>query len=217
MRFSDFLDRPLGIGASVAVVGSSARLLENPLGNVIDSHDEVIRFNFAPSDRNNEFIGSRTTIRVIGMTLEDRHQENLRKIAKYENARVITKEANLHLLKGIFDEEKVFKFRDYKGVTKSALDRIAKRGLETTPQRLPPRTGLVVISILLAEIESRSGNIGLFGFDDELPTDEPWRQHYFTNKMRAGFKTDLSKKHCDPEVEISAVRFVGRLPFVRFF
>lgn len=55
----------LTIGEKVAVVGSSAILLEKEYGNIIDSYDTVIRFNRAPVKNFEKFVGSKTDIRVV--------------------------------------------------------------------------------------------------------------------------------------------------------
>jgi hypothetical protein len=47
-----------------AVVGSSGKLGLHSMGNKIDAHDAVIRFNTAPVQNYERFIGSRTDIRI---------------------------------------------------------------------------------------------------------------------------------------------------------
>jgi hypothetical protein len=51
---------------SVAVVSSSPALLDTGYGPLIDDHDIVIRFNFAPSRGYEDDVGSRTDIRIMG-------------------------------------------------------------------------------------------------------------------------------------------------------
>ena len=54
----------LSLGKKVAVIGSSANLLGSNKGEIIDSYDEVIRFNRAPTLKFENDVGSRTTLRV---------------------------------------------------------------------------------------------------------------------------------------------------------
>lgn len=59
----------IGLSGSVAVVGNSPKILGIGLGQEIDKHDEVIRFNGAViSDYVND-VGSKTTIVFVGIDL----------------------------------------------------------------------------------------------------------------------------------------------------
>jgi len=49
---------------NIAIVGSSSVLLDKELGGHIDSFDEVIRFNRAPTKSWEKHVGSKTTLRV---------------------------------------------------------------------------------------------------------------------------------------------------------
>ena len=53
---------------SCAVVGNSPLLLGQRAGPAIDSHDVVIRFNFAPTRGFEHAVGSKTSMRVMGKT-----------------------------------------------------------------------------------------------------------------------------------------------------
>ena len=55
----------LKIGPRVAIIGSSGKLEDSGLGEEIDSYDDVIRFNRAPTELYEEDVGSKTTIRVV--------------------------------------------------------------------------------------------------------------------------------------------------------
>tara|TARA_Y100000361_G_scaffold134050_1_gene132818 strand:- start:3511 stop:4260 length:750 start_codon:yes stop_codon:yes gene_type:complete len=52
-------------GKSCAIVGSSPKLLEQELGEEIDSHDYVVRFNLSRTDGYEKHTGSKTNFRVI--------------------------------------------------------------------------------------------------------------------------------------------------------
>lgn len=54
----------LVLSKNIAIVGSSSELLLKKRGNFIDDHDEVLRFNKAITDNYEEFVGSKTTLRV---------------------------------------------------------------------------------------------------------------------------------------------------------
>jgi alpha-N-acetyl-neuraminate alpha-2,8-sialyltransferase (sialyltransferase 8B)/alpha-N-acetyl-neuraminate alpha-2,8-sialyltransferase (sialyltransferase 8D) len=54
-----------GAFASCALVGSSPELLRGRMGEEIDAHELVMRFNNAPVGGFEELVGSRTTVRVV--------------------------------------------------------------------------------------------------------------------------------------------------------
>ena len=60
-----FVQPTLTIGSKVAIVGSSAILLEKEYGDIIDGYGTVIRFNRAPVIGYEKFVGSRTDLRVV--------------------------------------------------------------------------------------------------------------------------------------------------------
>lgn len=59
-----YITPDLYISENLAIVASSSRLLDSTYGDMIDSFDEVVRFNRAPTTNFEEFVGSKTTIRV---------------------------------------------------------------------------------------------------------------------------------------------------------
>ena len=54
----------LNASENIAVVASSPRLLTTEYGEFIDSFDDVVRFNRAPTDGYEKHVGAKTTIRV---------------------------------------------------------------------------------------------------------------------------------------------------------
>ncbi len=56
---------PFDDKSSCAVVGGSTSLLHNKSGSLIDNHQVVIRMNAQPVKSFEEFVGSRTTIRLL--------------------------------------------------------------------------------------------------------------------------------------------------------
>ncbi len=55
----------LNISENLAIIGSSAKMLQNKAGEEIDSFDDVIRFNRAPTAGFEDSVGSKTTLRVV--------------------------------------------------------------------------------------------------------------------------------------------------------
>ena len=58
------IDPALSIDDNLIIVASSAKVLEESKGSIIDGFTDVIRFNRAPIGGHEKFIGSKTTIRV---------------------------------------------------------------------------------------------------------------------------------------------------------
>ena len=73
---------PINFSRDVAVVGSSKDLLNSSYGTEIDSHEEVIRFNRAGTERFERQVGSRTTLRVVNFhTFQSFWPESVRNTA----------------------------------------------------------------------------------------------------------------------------------------
>lgn len=60
-----YVEPTLELHEGVAIVGSSGTLKDNDYGGIIDTHDEVIRFNRAPTATYEGIVGSKTTLRVV--------------------------------------------------------------------------------------------------------------------------------------------------------
>ena len=78
------------IHKSCAIVGSSGRLLSTNYGELIDSHDYVIRFNQATTEGYEDHVGSKTNSRVVNchvvnslMPLES-NQHNIETFSKFD-------------------------------------------------------------------------------------------------------------------------------------
>lgn len=66
--------------SSVAIVGSSGALKGTDYGSIIDSYNEVIRFNRAPTDGYESKVGKKTTLRVANThVFRNRKSEDLKK------------------------------------------------------------------------------------------------------------------------------------------
>ena len=53
------------LSESIMIIGSSSCILNNKLGKVIDAYDDVIRFNRAKLKNYEDYVGTKTTLRVI--------------------------------------------------------------------------------------------------------------------------------------------------------
>ena len=64
------------VDTKVAIVGSSSSILNKNNGKVIDSFDEIIRFNRAITSRYEEHVGTKTTLRIINNNIFSRTPES---------------------------------------------------------------------------------------------------------------------------------------------
>ena len=64
-EFAVFNGSSLDLGEDIAVIGSSGRLRDNPLGAEIDEHEHIVRFNRAPMAGWEDMVGSRETVRCM--------------------------------------------------------------------------------------------------------------------------------------------------------
>ena len=79
-----FISGDLSLSTSCAIVGNSGKILNYEHGNLIDSHDVVIRFNGAKTNGYLKHSGGKTTIRIMNchyiLNLEDenyfKHQKS---------------------------------------------------------------------------------------------------------------------------------------------
>jgi hypothetical protein len=66
INFSNPFDKMVNKYHKIAVVGNSENIKNNKFGGLIDNHDFIIRFNRAPISNFEEYVGSRTDLRVCG-------------------------------------------------------------------------------------------------------------------------------------------------------
>lgn len=160
----------LSLSPKVAVVGSSGRLLKTKHGKKIDSYDDVIRFNRAPTKGWEKHCGSKTTLRVLNHPTFvnaplKRWKDNQYFVKNLKNQRLLVYGITLGRIKErdehTHSSNKIYCLSDYKKLT-------SKYGLPSDPT--------AGFSTIVCLIESGI-TPHLFGMDFEpRPRDHYWHE-----------------------------------------
>lgn len=181
------------LGDNIIVVGSSNSVLLKELGTSIDSYDNIFRFNRAPVEKYEPFVGSRTTHRfcnnhvVLNTFIEGQDMEFLPSL----RGEIIISDHLLkpHIFHKTFDEscsiERIDRTVEFERrfITLSSNPEFVKLGRYPAHQ---PSAGLGIICFLL----NRKKKVTIYGFDVENP-DPTSSPHYWWKKGKAGKYHDL--------------------------
>ncbi|WP_372737912.1 glycosyltransferase family 29 protein [Neptunomonas sp.] len=94
------IEPSLELSTSVAVVGNSPKILGRKLGEEIDSHDDVIRFNGALIEDYAVDVGRKTTIEFIGIDIAYLFSPPYKRPSKDE---LVNEDVRLHNARKIFE------------------------------------------------------------------------------------------------------------------
>lgn len=201
-----FVSPNLLIQDTVVIVGSSSSIL-NINGQEIDAFDTVIRFNRAPTAGYENFVGKKTSIRVLNNHVFDnvnikkrgysnQPQNFIKKIKNSEILRIGPHLANYKKVKKFSKKNNIVYFFDYKKIPD--LKRIV--GYESEHNM---SVGTVCISLLLvSEIK-----INIVGFDlDMRDTTHYWETR--PNKMSKYHDQSYEKKWLKNKVEKNLINVI---------
>ena len=196
MKSLVFITPKLSLSGKVAVVASSAKLKEWNCGGEIDSYEEVIRFNRAPLEGYEKWVGSKTTLRVVNnhvfanKELDSKVWTNQPKdfVRNLRDTRIVyfgpdyspwnNKEKNTHKSCKLF----LFNYRRQHEM-KAYLD-------FREPKNLSVGLGIIAV-LLMSEIKP-----SLYGFDVEQ-SDSYARSHYWEDRPPQGdFHSVSSEAGC---------------------
>ena len=199
----------LYLNGSVAIIGSSGNLLDQNHGLLIDSYDNVIRFNRAEiSDRYSSSVGSKTTLRVLNNHVFD--NIDITKYGYTNSPKNFAKKLrNTNILyagpddgpwsrrnKNIHKSNTLFKF-DY-----SKLEKL-KQIME-----IKTDTNLQVGTIMIALCILSNKKPHLFGFD----LNKVKRTHYYENRP-----SEPNYQIHSPDMEMKAIKRLANNSKIKIF
>lgn len=189
MKELKYVKHNLILSDNIAIVGSSGRLKEANSGSLIDSYDDVIRFNRAPVDSYTNMVGSKTTLYVVNNHVfgnVDAHKDGFTKQPQYFVKNLINQRI-------LFVGPDLKPWSDRKIHTNSScklflydysFSDALKVKFGYSPEKNP---GVGMIFIFLCLVSGLTPN--LFGFD----IDDRERDHYWET-MSVGGCHDIKKE-----------------------
>ena len=168
---------------SVAVVGSSGHLLERNYASLIDSHDAVIRFNQARVKGYEDYVGGKTTHRIVnthtflGTSGNNRFPNNDPMfVPKLENQTII-------LIRPVPNPQ--LKLRSPNNPVIVISDEFWNFSRQTLQNKKDPSAGF--LGVLLAV--QTAAKVNVFGFDQENST---YKKHYWEEVKALGNHHDFN-------------------------
>jgi hypothetical protein len=156
----------------IAIVGSSGILLNHKLGDEINNHDFIVRFNAAPTGGFEEFVGNRTDFRCMnthtyaGTTDRSRftmYDHNF--LDKLENQTILTHNKNLTKSKKIRDNNTVVE------ISKNFFSKVTKMG--NCPEASTGMWGVYIFTHF-------TNKINLYGFTHH---SDKWENRHYWEKI----------------------------------
>ena len=173
--------KPLELNGSVAMVGNSDALLGRGLGEAIDSHDNVIRFNLC--DLNPKYkhdVGSKIDYCLFSLNISTHKyphskQEHLRFVQLCRKTSIICYPDHTKNVRK-FNRKPYIKTIEYAQINQ-VYRQLLGPGAIQFPQNHHPRNGIKLLACLICE----GIRPVLYGFDLE---DRGENKHYFDNELQ---------------------------------
>ena len=157
---------------SVALVGSSGCVLDSEYGQMIDSHDTIIRFNAARVAGYEKYVGSRTDIRIMNGHCFAGTSDPVR--FEKHDPNFISSLRNEHFfVKGYNGPE--FHRGVLSNLNKNHINFLSERYIQWCGSFLERHASVGFIGLMIAV--TASDNIAVFGFDHGQIEDS--RRHYW--------------------------------------
>lgn len=184
---------------TVAVIGNAASSFDKELGKLIDQHDLVVRLNLLIPLGYEKYLGSKTNIRVLGSTLQERHISQLQRLDK--STLLLTTSKNMQILKP-FSIKSVFYNKRLPMKAFIFFDKLLGTDFSKRNINKPPRSGLVFLAMLLNYANPKK--VSIFGISTSAEQAVKFIS-FSDQKVREYDDILLAKNHCDPMLEIEIV------------
>jgi len=199
-----------------AIVGNSGLLLDHEYGRIIDEHDFVMRFNGAPTQGFEKYVGNKTTVRFINIRFK-----NITEFANEGSSILFEKEYILHLLKSrrksqdkVVDEDDA----EVPLIPQWLLDRsytLSSSFQERFMAELCPiRHSLGFIGIILAL--QYCEHVNAFGFGQE-ESKGGQTNHYFSTPGYFFFHDIISAGKHEFNIELILIRTLHNANVIRLY
>jgi len=171
---------------SIIIIGSSDVMLENKLGDKINSFDVVVRFNRAPTSNYEDYVGSKTNIRFVNSHVvknTPKQNEDLDFLPSIKN-QVICSDFNINDndFYKVFDKSCTFKqVNRFDNFKKFKINIINKLNIDLKMKTREPSVGLSAICYYI----NKGYKPTIYGFHlhDENKNVSP---HYWKKKLSVG-------------------------------
>ena len=189
---------------SIIVIGNGSSILKYKIGEIIDSFEEVVRFNDYKIEGFKKYIGSKTTM----WARSNSNKTKERKWKKYKQVLVCSPEWNYQ------NTKKIIKGKE-NGVLIPREDTLALQKLMGLPGRVSgkpgkttrgwPSSGLICLDYLIKQYKV----VYVHGFD-YFKKIEGYPRHYYNNKEKMNttyvHKRDIEKKWVKDRIEEGKLR-----------
>ncbi|GHE20562.1 hypothetical protein GCM10017767_10830 [Halomonas urumqiensis] len=182
---------------NVAVVGSSPNLLGKKYGELIDSHDIVIRFNNASVSGYENSVGCKTHLRFVGFRAGASHYKFFNSLAGNEKIISIAKnEEFFSSYKNGIILEYSFHRASYGLIDFLLNEKISERA----EYQKPPRTGFALVTHLCFILPFLN-SLNIFGMERGFRDEGP--EHFYNDGVKLeNIMKRREKNHCDIESEL---------------
>lgn len=170
----------------IALIGNSSKLLNNDYSELIDSHDWVIRFNQARVKGFENYVGSKTSIRMVNHHVFT-GTTNASFFSKYDVNFIPSLNEPLILCKYLPNFKNIAKSRNIRVPISYVKDKTYDKACDMLKNEKSPSMGFIAIVFSL-EIFNK---VSIFGFDLDK-TNNP--SHYWeeTSNMGASYYHDFN-------------------------
>lgn len=167
---------------SCAIIGNSSILLEKEWGEIIDSHDCVVRINLAKTENFERFVGSKTTIRFCNLhplmcrISQDHLREHTKYFPEWDNEYVLSWENQKLFFKdsSFLDYEQNRELKNYILSKNNEIHHLSNDIVHHVRTQLVSEPTMGILSIIY--MIEKFGSISCFGFDFYESLD---KFHYF--------------------------------------